>query len=201
MIAGCLSLEEAIVFVATRARMMATTCEPGTSGMVSCRLSEADATQIMRDSSPLASELSIACYNSNEDIVVAGPSAALDGFIEACKNKKVKHKRLEVPLGFHSPAMDPVLEPIRASAASLPMRPPTVRFGSSHYGRIVHPGEELGGDYLAGHTREPVQFANLIHAIADELPEDGVTVLEVGPSVASKCCQHAHPTISLLSHS
>ncbi|RYP22779.1 hypothetical protein DL765_001488 [Monosporascus sp. GIB2] len=183
VIAGCLSLEEAIVFVATRARMLAATCGPGTSGMVSCRLSEAEATEIMKNSSPDISELSIACYNSNEDVVVAGPSAALNRFIEACKGKKVKHKRLEVPLGFHSPAMDPVLEEIRACAASLNMMPPIMKFGSSHYGRVVQPGEELSSDYLAGHTREPVKFSNLIRSISGDLPEVGVTVLEVGPSV------------------
>ncbi|RYP90821.1 hypothetical protein DL770_003082 [Monosporascus sp. CRB-9-2] len=82
VIAESLSVRDALTLVATRAKLMATKCKIGMSGMVSCR---APVSEISEHLSAAASDLpglSIACYNSPEDIVVAGATECLEKFIE-----------------------------------------------------------------------------------------------------------------------
>ncbi|RYP12953.1 hypothetical protein DL767_010979 [Monosporascus sp. MG133] len=82
VIAESLSVRDALTLVATRAKLMATKCEIGMSGMVSCR---APVSEISEHLSATASDLpglSIACYNSPEDVVVAGATECLEKFIE-----------------------------------------------------------------------------------------------------------------------
>ena len=165
---------------------MATKCRPGTSGMVSCRAPIDEVSQILRQNLSQMPGLSIACYNSPEDVVVAGPSRSLDQFAELCKAKGTKQKKLPVPFGFHSSAMDPILNDLKACARSLNFLPPQIKIGSSLCGRILRPGENLDEDYLANHTRESVKFSDLVASFLVELNGFDVNILEVGPAVTSK---------------
>ncbi|RYP44237.1 hypothetical protein DL768_009270 [Monosporascus sp. mg162] len=129
--------------------------------------------------------LSIACYNSPEDVVVAGAKECLEKFIEHCKRKGIKQKKLQVPFGFHSAAMDPILDDLKSCASCLDIRPPAIKIGSSLHGRLLRQ-EDLDENYLTRHTREPVKFCDLVKSLSVELQGSESTVLEVGPSVTTE---------------
>lgn len=165
---------------------MATKCRPGTSGMISCRAPVDVVSEILSKDASQMPGLSIACYNSTEDIVVAGPLQSLEEFGEHCKTKGIKQKKLPVPFGFHSCAMDPIVDGLKACASSLHFRPPQIKIGSSLCGQVLHPEEDFDEQYLVKHTREPVKFSDLVASFSAELSGSDVNILEVGPAVTSK---------------
>lgn len=159
--------------------------------MLSCRAPVSEISEIL-DASKL-SGLSIACYNSPEDVVVAGDAKSLDQFSELCKSRGIKQKKLPVPFGFHSPAMDSILEDLKTCASSLDFRPPKMKMGSALRGRVLYPEQDLEKDYLAKHTRKSVRFSDLVKDLATDLKDSDLTILEVGPSVTSKSFRAFHP--------
>ncbi|RYP83572.1 hypothetical protein DL769_001326 [Monosporascus sp. CRB-8-3] len=185
VVAESLSVRDALTLVATRAKLMATKCKPGMSGMVSCRAPVSEISELLSATASGLPGLSIACYNSPEDVVVAGATEHLEKFIEHCKRKSLKQKKLQVPFGFHSAAMDPILEDLKSCASSLDIRPPVIKIGSSLHGRLLCQ-EDLDENYLTRHTREPVKFCDLVKSISAELQGSELTVLEVGPSVTTE---------------
>ncbi|RYO74225.1 hypothetical protein DL763_010640 [Monosporascus cannonballus] len=82
VIAESLSVRDALTLVATRAKLMATKCKPGMSGMVSCRAPVSEISELLSATASDLRGLSIACYNSPEDVVVAGATERLEKFIE-----------------------------------------------------------------------------------------------------------------------
>ena len=69
-------------------------------------------------------EVSVACVNTEYSCVVAGPVEELRSLAShltsafACKTVA-----LQVPLGFHSSTMDPILDDLRDHVATLPVHP------------------------------------------------------------------------------
>ncbi|KAK0615280.1 hypothetical protein B0T17DRAFT_647009 [Bombardia bombarda] len=183
---GALDLKEALLFVAKRAKLMTLKCPASSSGMLACRLSASVIDErLSRDTSTLFS-LSVACENSAEDSVVAGPLHQLARFAEICKVEGVKHKLLGVSYGFHSSAMDPILEDLKqhfcSSTLTKSCTTPAIKVGLSSYGRVLRPDEELEPDYFAKQTRNPVQFSKVSESLAVIFASSNATILEIGPS-------------------
>ncbi|KAK4205573.1 putative polyketide synthase [Triangularia verruculosa] len=181
--AGALTLEDGLLFVATRASLMTAKCPPASSGMLACALPASEIASLLAQES--LTGISVACENSPRDCVVAGSLNELTKFSELAKAKKIKNKLLEVAYGFHSPAMNPILEDIESYATSLkPCRrgENAIDIGLSTYGRVLAPGEQITSDYFAKQTRSTVQFSQLAQKLAAKLEGENVTVLEAGPS-------------------
>ncbi|KAK4174323.1 putative polyketide synthase [Triangularia setosa] len=181
--AGALTLEDGLLFVAVRASLMTAKCPAGSSGMLACALPAAEIVSVLSQEG--FTGLSVACENSPKDSVVAGSLDELTKFTELAKTKKIKSKLLEVAYGFHSPAMDPILEDIEAYATSL--RPcqrgkDATDVGLSTYGRLLNSGEQITSDYFTKQTRSTVQFSQVAQKLATKLGGGNVTVLEAGPS-------------------
>jgi iterative type I PKS product template protein len=187
-IAGTIGLEDALLFVAKRALLMTTNCEPEASGMMACRMSAAEIREILTKDGCSLSCLTVACENSPQDSVVAGPLGPLGQLAEICQQKGVKHKLLPVPFGFHSAAMDPILEDLRRHASSISFRPclDGIRVGSSLYGRLLSADEDMKPEYFVQQTRESVQFSRLAKGLDEFLAGSDASVLEVGPAPISK---------------
>lgn len=170
---------------------MARLCELNGSGMVACRLS-AQAVQELVANNPLLHGLEISCKNGPEDTVVAGSGETLVAFMHTCQSIKAKATKMEVSFGFHSAAMDPMLETFRDQLSSLKLSDPIYSVGSSLYGRILSPGESITPEYFAQHARQPVEFCRLGEDMAQTYSEADVTFLEIGPSPASKSISMAY---------
>ncbi|KAJ3497716.1 hypothetical protein NLG97_g1690 [Lecanicillium saksenae] len=181
-IAKAIDPTAALLLVARRARLMAKQCETQSTGMLACRISSTAMMDILENAKDACAGISIACTNSSQDLVLAGPLTSLNAFSSHCKTGSIKHKRLQVPFGFHSNAMDPILEDLSTIVAEAPMDVPSISLGSSLYGRIFKATEKPVLNYFVDHARQPVNFAELTANIAQSFAEDELTIVEIGPS-------------------
>ncbi|KAF2210496.1 hypothetical protein CERZMDRAFT_45538 [Cercospora zeae-maydis SCOH1-5] len=184
VIAGVLELDSGLWLVAERARLIVTKCEMFSSTMVAVNM---PAVEVRR--SLLAMDqfvgLTVSCENSPSDCVVGGSMAeakALERYISEETDKKAV--LLDVPVGYHTSALDPVLEPLATAASSLTFSPPSIPVASNVLGRLISAGEEdvFDHNYVAAHCKGPVAFnSSMVDAFQHiEQLRDGLW-LEIGP--------------------
>ena len=137
------------------------------------------AEKLFRDHERL-SQLSVACRNSGNDCVIAGPLNVLSEFTQLCGNIGIKAKLLAVPYGFHSPAMDPIMVPLQELGRSIRWSPPLIPVASNVHGRFLE-SRDLQSNYFALHARQPVLFAETIQAFHSEKLFDNALCIEIGP--------------------
>lgn len=142
-LSGALSLEDTLRVVALRARLMAEQCIQNASGMLACRVSPAKMKMMMEDNSEF-SKLCIACINSPDDCVVAGSTEQLSKLEKHCTEQYTRAKRLQVPLGFHSDAMDPIMRQLEELGHTVPWSEPILP--------IVSTLSELSGIRTCNHV-------------------------------------------------
>lgn len=184
-IAGTLDFKDALLLVAKRAELIGTKCVPGTSGMVSCRSTAETLTAILSQDNQFPG-LSLACLNSQEDIVVAGPVESLARFVDYCTANGIKSRQLQVPYGFHSAAMDPIREDLKACVSSIEIRESAVLIGSSLQGKLLNASEKVDLSYFVNHTRDAVRFYSAIEDIERSFPEMEFDFVEIGPSPSTE---------------
>ncbi|KAK7978163.1 hypothetical protein PG988_005653 [Apiospora saccharicola] len=183
-VSGALTLEDTFRVVACRAKMMVDHCFANTSGMLACNLSQEKAEQMIAEDPSLA-QLSIACQNSSGDCVVGGPLRELAMLQDHCKSRKpaVRSKLLDVPYAFHTSAMDPILEPLRALGKSVKFGQTTIPVISNVHGRFFTEAD-FSGDYFALHARNTVRFSDGLRSLQETNVLDGAMILEMGPQPA-----------------
>lgn len=180
-----LTFADALKLVAHRARMMADLCAPSESGMLAVNASVERVEEILRSRTDLAG-LVVACQNSTGDCVAAGPLQQIDALRAHLKEKALARcVKLDVPYGYHSAAMDPILGPLTALAATVKISVPTIPIGSNVLGRIIGAGD-INPEYFAQHARQTVRFVEEVQQIA-QLPgfAGSVRYVEIGPQPVS----------------
>ncbi|KAJ8133352.1 hypothetical protein O1611_g271 [Lasiodiplodia mahajangana] len=185
-IAGVLDMQDTLLLIARRAQLIAMKCVPGISGMVTCKATIERIQPLLGNNDPRFSALNIACLNSQDDIVVSGPIEPLNIFIENCKASGIKAKQLDVPYGFHSSCMDPILADFESLASNVRVSEAEVIVGSSLRGRLLKPNEILEPNYFVQHTRESVNFCHVIEDIEKAFPDGDLDFIEIGPSPSTK---------------
>lgn len=168
--------------------------------MLACRISPEEAQIILADKPIEFDGVTMACFNSPKDVVLAGPPVSLAKLVQHCKAKGIRHKRLDVLYGFHSPAMDPILQDLADLSRSVAFKSPNIRMGSSLYGRLLGREEIIDADYFVRHAREPVNFSGVVEEAAKSLTGCNIQCLEIGPSPSSKYHhRHQAPTLNTTS--
>ena len=149
--------------------------------MLACNLSQEKAKQMIAEN-PSLTQLSIACLNSSGDCVVGGPLRELAMLQDDCKSRKpaIRTKLLDVPYAFHTAAMDPILEPLRALGRSVKFGQPTIPVISNVHGRFFTEAD-FSGDYFALHARNPVRFSDGVRSLQETRVLGGAMILEMGP--------------------
>jgi acyl transferase domain-containing protein/SAM-dependent methyltransferase len=170
-VAGVMAPEEGIRLVAARGRLTETLAEPG--GMVAVVASVED----LRGLCSSASGLSIAAVNGPASVVLSGGVAAVDRLEVVLRERGLRHKRLRTTHGFHSTALEPMLDAFEAEAAKVEFKLPEVRWISNLTGIAVGREKPVDAAYWRRHLRETVRFADGV-ATANAV-EDAVFV-EVG---------------------
>ena len=186
-IAEALTLEDALRIVATRAHLIAEECPLNTSGMLACKASPLEIEEILKSETL---SLDIACRNSVSDCVVSGRLELIATFEDICNSRNIKSKRLHVPYGYHSSAMDPITESLKTLGRSIRWSKPVISVGSGVLGRCLETND-LTYDYFAMHARLPVRFSDVIGSINAAGGFHEARLLEIGP----------HPTVSPLVNS
>ena len=168
-IAGVFTLQDALILVAARARLMQG--QPSGS-MLAVSLDEAAVT------ARLPRVLSIAAVNSPDVTVVSGPEAAVEAFAAALAADRVSAQPLRTSHAFHSAMMDGVLLPFGDALKRARLRAPKRAYISNLTGTWITAAEAMDPHYWLRHLRHAVRFA----AGLDELLKDGSrVVIEVGP--------------------
>lgn len=178
-ISGAISLEDALRVVATRAECMTRECLTHDSGMMACKFPTNEANKIF-DESTVFCQLTVACQNSTKDCVVSGPLEQLQAFQDYCTENGQKTTKLAVPYGFHSAAMDPLVEPLKEIGKTVSFMEPKIPIASNVYGRSIGLND-LDSNYFAVHARQSVRFVESIQNLQERKSMEYALYLEMGP--------------------
>ena len=168
-LAGVFTLPDALRLIVARGRLMQ---DLPSGGMLSVRMSEAEAQPLIGDG------VALAAINGPTNVVLAGPIEALQTTARKLEALGIAHRFLDTSHAFHSPMMDPMIGIFVERFASITLREPAMPYVSSVTGDWIRPEEATSPGYWARHAREPVQFAAAIKTLtASRTP----ILLEVGP--------------------
>ncbi|NLE80216.1 MAG: SDR family NAD(P)-dependent oxidoreductase [Rhodococcus sp.] len=173
-VSGALSLQDALLVSFHRSRLQATTA--GTGGMLAVGLSAEDATTWL-DGDPDGASISIAAINSPTAVTLAGDDAAIGRWQEQFTAAGIFARTLKVEVPYHSHLMNPILDEVRESLASLSPSTPTLPLFSTVTGGQVTDAS-WGPQYWCDNVREPVRFADTVTALIDRGHR---LFLEIGP--------------------
>ncbi|MEU6177777.1 type I polyketide synthase [Streptomyces coeruleorubidus] len=191
-VAGVLSLPDACLLVASRARLMGGLSDGG--AMVSLEAAEHEVTEWI---AAQGAKLDVAALNGPDATVVAGDADWVVRIMAEWQRRGRRAKRLTVSHAFHSAKVEPMLDEFARVAETLDYRPPALPVVSNLTGRPVEETTLCSAEYWVRHVRQPVRFLDGIRA----LEAAGVTrFLEVGPdavlsSMAKGCLTAARSAV------
>jgi amino acid adenylation domain-containing protein len=173
-LAGVFSLEDAVKLVAQRGRMMQ---DLPSGSMLSVRAAEEEVTPF------LPSGCSIAANNGPQLCVASGPHEAIATLQTELETKGITCKLLVTSHAFHSPMMDPIVEPYRRVVEGVTLHAPRIPIISTVTATWMKEEEATSPDYWSAHLRATVRFAQAVRfAWSAEAGDHGDRVmLEVGP--------------------
>jgi malonyl CoA-acyl carrier protein transacylase len=171
--AGALGAEDGLRLVAARGRLMQEAAEEtGDGGMTAVRARDGNREVIAEVAA--ANDVAIANDNAPDQLVLSGALDALDRVEEQLSERGVRGKRLPVAGAFHSPLMEPAVEPFRSVVDGIEFAELRVPVMSCVTAR---PFEDVPGQLVRALT-EPVRWLDVVRA----LDERGVTEFaETGP--------------------
>ena len=173
-VAGVFSVEDGLTLTAERGRLMQAQPSGGRMAAVMAPV------EVVREAlKPVAARVSIAALNGPRQTVISGPDKDVKALLAQFSAADVKFRELVVSHAFHSPLMDPVLEPFEHAAAKVSFGAPRLRLVSNLTGRVTSAVQMTQPAYWRRHIRETVQYAASMQTLADA----GCTVfLEIGPN-------------------
>jgi malonyl CoA-acyl carrier protein transacylase len=171
--AGAIGADDGLRLVAARGRLMQEAAEQtGDGGMTAVRARDENRDAIAE----VAAEAGVSIANDNapDQLVLSGAVSALDTAEALLKERGVRGKRLPVAGAFHSPLMEPAVEPFRAAVESIEIGEPRVPVYSCV---TAEPFDDVRERLVQAITR-PVRWLDVMRA----LDERGVTdFVETGP--------------------
>jgi len=174
-VSGVLSDVDAVTLVAERGRAMADAAALVETGMSA--VLGGDETELAARLEALG--LTAANHNGGGQVVVAGELSAL-AELAAAPPAKSRVVPLQVAGAFHTRFMQPAVERLRASAATVTPGDPTLTLWTNHDGSTVASGARFV-ELLVGQVSSPVRWDATMSSFADA----GVTgIVELAPAGA-----------------
>ena len=171
--ADALTAEDGLRLVAARGRFMqeaAERAEDGAGGMLAVRPRERAGVEEIAE----AAGLTVANDNAPDQLVLSGALSALDEAEERLQKDRIRAKRLPVAGAFHSPLMEPAVEPFRKILADTEVRDQSVPVYSCV---TAEPFDDVR-ERLAQALTRPVRWLDVMRA----LEQRGATrFVETGP--------------------
>ena len=172
-LAGVFSLEDALLLVSARGRLMRERCAAGAMAALEC-----DSDQIRALLAQAGRNVDIAVLNGPHNGVVGGLAEDVAAVIELAREGGVKSTRLDVSHAFHSAMMDPMLDAFAEVAHRVTYREPAWRIVSCVTGQLAEPATLASADYWVRHVRQPVLFEQ---AVTTASSAGTTTWIEIGP--------------------
>ncbi|MFC9296035.1 type I polyketide synthase [Streptomyces sp. NPDC057011] len=164
------TLPDAVGVVHLRARAMRD-AEPGRMAVVGAPAEE------VGPRLPAGCGVTVA-VRGNGTVVLSGSEPAMDELLAGDALQGLRVTPVHTRRAFHSPAMDPAAEAVRAHLSSMPSRPPRLPYISNTTGDWADPDTAGAPQTWAAHLREPV----LLDAGTATLLASGCTTfVELGP--------------------
>ena len=168
-VAGVFDLDTAIKVVSMRARLMH---EAPPGAMVAVAASPDDI------AAQMTADVDLAAINEFGSCVVAGPVEAIRDFTNRLAADGIVARRVRTSHGFHSQAMDSVLEPFAEYLSTLTLHSPRIPMLSNVTGTWMTDEEATDPKRWAQHIRSTVRFADEIQTL---LGDPHRVLVEVGP--------------------
>ncbi|WP_147140958.1 type I polyketide synthase, partial [Nocardia ninae] len=160
-VSGVLSLADACLLVAARARLMASA--PSGGAMVAIAASEDEVAGSLAGS---ASLVALAAVNGPASVVISGDADAVAEIAAVWSDAGRSVKRLTVSHAFHSPHMDSVPAEFEAAIAGLSFHPPMIPIISNVTGTLATAEQLMAPGYWAEHIRGAVRYADGVAVLA-----------------------------------
>jgi len=174
-IAGAISLKDALLLIAIRARLMQAL--PEGVGAMAAVLAGEETVKHYLDTQE--GKVDIAAVNAPQTVTISGENEAVQAVVEAMKADKIKAIPLTVSHAFHSYLMDPILTQFEAAVSKVKFAQPEIPVISNVTGQELNL-EDLTPQYFSKHLRTAVRFADDIRYLVDQL--DIRIFLECGPN-------------------
>lgn len=194
-LAGVFSLEDAMVLVSARGRLMQ---EMPPGQMMAVPMSERELMPLIDD------RLSIAAINAPSMCIVSGETRDIELLEKIMMEKSIQCSRLHTTHAFHSYLMDDSVTKYLNIAKTIRLQSPKIPFISNNSGTWIKESEALDPVYWANLIRRTVRFSD---GIAELLKDKNRILLEIGPgrTLASLVKKRSdieenHTVISSLGH-
>ncbi|ABW15127.1 Beta-ketoacyl synthase [Parafrankia sp. EAN1pec] len=174
-VAELFDLPDAVLLVASRARLMQSVRTPG--GMAAVGAAP-ELVAPMLDEFP---GLALAAVNAPGQCVVSGARDELAALGERLRLRGLSVEPLAVSHAFHSPLMAEVAAELRAAVAGVTFREPSIPLVSNVTGQLARFAEIGTPDYWVRHVREPVLFMAGLRAVEKRGQH---AFVEIGPSTS-----------------
>ena len=171
--AGAIGADDGLRLVAARGRLMQEAAETTGDGSMTAVRARDDNRDAIAE---VAAEAGVAIANDNapDQLVLSGAVSALDRAEALLKEHGIRGKRLPVAGAFHSPLMEPAVEPFRAAVEPIDIAEPRVPVYSCV---TAEPFDDVR-ERLVEALTNPVRWLDVVRA----LDERGVTdFVETGP--------------------
>lgn len=183
-IAGVFSLEDALILVATRARMMQ---QLPAGSMLAVSLAEQEILPLIS-----GTQVSLAAINGPELSVVSGPHVAIEKLVGQLSARGFDFRKLHTSHAFHSEMMDPAVEPLMETFSRLTLRAPSIPYISNLTGDWVTAEQAIDPQYWASHMRRAVRFGDGLQTLLSS--SESAALLEVGPGDTLCSLARRHPS-------
>ncbi|CBN53834.1 MULTISPECIES: type I polyketide synthase [Kamptonema] len=169
-LAGVFSLQDALMLVATRGRLIQSL---PTGSMLSVALPAATLEQ------RLSAEVAIAAINGPSLCVASGATDAIAALESQLASEGITCKHLHTSHAFHSPMMEPIIDTFANYVRQVELKPPQIPFVSTVTASWITAEQATDCLYWAKHLRQTVRFAEGVQELWQN--DSTLILLEVGP--------------------
>ncbi|NEW60821.1 aminotransferase class III-fold pyridoxal phosphate-dependent enzyme, partial [Sulfurovum sp. bin170] len=169
VIAGILSLKDAVRLVLVRSKLI---CTIDTKGAMYLFMSSEE--EIFDEINRYYDKLSIASINAPKQVVVSGEDATLKTLAKELKEKGIKSIKLNINQAYHSVLLDSILFDFHYEATKITYNKPKIPFISAMKATRM---DELDENYFSIHFRNSVRFADTIEYLNNQKYN---TFIEIG---------------------
>ncbi len=174
--AGVLTLDDFAALALERGKLMGSRASSDLGGMIAVRASRETIESMLAEHKL---DLVVANHNSPTQVILSGPSEAVEEGLSFFAAHSIKVQRLPVGAAFHSRLVEHAVEPFRAAVSKVALSKPMLPVYANSTGRAYPSAASKVRAIISEQLANPVEFTKQIKAMAD----DGATLfIEVGPN-------------------